>query len=108
MNRPQHPCPQRSVSSPPTTPRGAPRSARLGLRATAEQEQVLRRAAEVAHKSLTDFILESACQAVEETLLELRLFFVSGDQYQSPLDLLDTSPHYNPVPSDIFFRRDPW
>ena len=32
------------------------RSARLGLRATPEQETVLRRAADVAHKSLTDFI----------------------------------------------------
>ena len=31
------------------------RSARLGLRATPEQEVVLRRAAEVTHKSLTDF-----------------------------------------------------
>ncbi len=39
----------------------ATRSARLGLRATLEQEVVLRRAAEVAHKSLTDFILDSAC-----------------------------------------------
>ncbi|MDU7586458.1 MAG: DUF1778 domain-containing protein, partial [Acidovorax sp.] len=37
------------------------RSSRLGLRATPEQEVVLRRAAEVAHKSLTDFILDSAC-----------------------------------------------
>ena len=38
-------------------------SARLGLRVTPEQEVVLRRAAEVAHKSLTDFILHSACLA---------------------------------------------
>lgn len=75
--------------SPPTTPRGPHRSARLALRATAEQERVLRRAAEVAHKPLTDFILESACQAAEETLLEQRLFLVSGDQYQSLLALLD-------------------
>jgi uncharacterized protein (DUF1778 family) len=37
------------------------RSARLGLRATPEQETVLRRAADVAHKPLTDFILDSAC-----------------------------------------------
>ncbi len=37
-----------------TTPTTA-RSARLGLRATPEQEAVLSRAAEVAHKSLTDF-----------------------------------------------------
>ena len=37
------------------------RSARLGLRATPEQEAMLRRAADVAHKSLTDFVLDSAC-----------------------------------------------
>ena len=56
------------------------RSARLGLRATPEQEVVLRRAAEVAHKSLTDFILDSACLAAEQTLLDQRLFMVSGSQ----------------------------
>ncbi len=94
--------------SPPTTPRGALRSARLGLRATAEQERVLRRAAEVAHKSLTDFILESACQAAEETLLEQRLFLVSGDQYQSLLALLDAPPQENPGLRDLLSRRDLW
>ena len=52
----------------------AARSARLGLRATPEQEAVLRRAAEVAQKSLTDFILDSACLAAEQTLLDQRLF----------------------------------
>jgi uncharacterized protein (DUF1778 family) len=50
------------------------RSARLGLRATPEQETVLRRAADVAHKSLTGFILDSTCQAAEQTLLDQRLF----------------------------------
>lgn len=54
------------------------RTARLGLRATPEQEVVLRRAAEVAHKSLTDFILDSACLAAEQTLLDQRLFMVPG------------------------------
>jgi hypothetical protein len=38
------------------------RSVRLGLRATPEQETVLRRAAVVAHKSLTDFILDATYQ----------------------------------------------
>ncbi|MBO1110089.1 DUF1778 domain-containing protein [Plesiomonas shigelloides] len=41
------------------------RTARLGLRATPGQEAVLRRAADIAHKSLTDFILDSACEAAE-------------------------------------------
>ena len=61
------------------------RSARLGVRATPEQETVLRRAAEVAHKSLTDFILDAAYQAAEQTLLDQRLFMVSGKQYQALL-----------------------
>ena len=41
----------------------AARSARLGLRATLKQETVLRRAAVVAHKSLTDFILDATYQS---------------------------------------------
>ena len=53
------------------------RSVRLDLRATPEQETLLRRAAEVAQKSLTDFILDAAYQAAEQTLLDQRLFMVS-------------------------------
>ncbi|TCV71168.1 MULTISPECIES: DUF1778 domain-containing protein [Methylomonas] len=86
----------------------ATRSARLGLRATPEQEAVLRRAAEVAHKSLTDFILDSACQAAEQTLLDQRLFMVSGGQYQAFLDLLDGPSEENEGLRDLFSRTAPW
>lgn len=91
----------------PSTSRAA-RTSRLGLRATAEQEQVLRRAAEAAHKSLTDFILDSACQAAEQTLLDQRLFLISGERYQSWLDLLDRPEADNPGLADLFARPDPW
>lgn len=86
----------------------ASRSARFGLRATAEQEAVLRRAAEVARKSLTDFILDSACQAAEQTLLDQRLFMVSGDQYQALMDLLDQPEQPNEGLRDLFSRKAPW
>jgi len=95
------------MASNPTVPR-APRSARLGLRATPEQEQVLRRAAAVTHRSLTDFILETACQAAEQTLLDQRLFLVSDGQYQALLDLLDRPAQDNPGLRDLFSRPDPW
>lgn len=91
-----------------TTAAVATRSARLGLRATPEQEAVLRRAAEVAHKSLTDFILDSACQAAEQTLLDQRLFMVSGRQYQAFLDLLDGPSAENDGLRDLFSRTAPW
>ena len=86
----------------------ASRSARLGLRATAEQEFVLRRAAEVAHKSLTDFILDSACLAAEQTLLDQRLFMATGTQYQALMDLLERPEQSNEGLRDLFSRKPPW
>ena len=84
------------------------RSARLGLRATPEQEAILRRAAEAAHKSLTDFILESACLAAEQTLLDQRLFMVSGNQYQALIDLLERPAQDNEGLNDLFAHQPPW
>ena len=84
------------------------RSARLGLRATPQQEAVLRRAADVAHKSLTDFILDAAYRAAEQTLLDQRLFMVSGSQYQALLEMLDRPESDNPGLSDLFSRSPVW
>ncbi len=84
------------------------RSARLGLRATPEQEVVLRRAAEVARKSLTDFILDSACLAAEQTLLDQRLFMVSDSQYKDLMDLLERPEQSNEGLRDLFSRKAPW
>ncbi len=86
----------------------AMKSARLGLRATLEQEAVLRRAADIAHKSMTDFILDSACQAAEQTLLDQRLFLVSGSQSHALLDLLDRPAQDNAGLRDLFSRSVPW
>lgn len=93
---------------PPVAPSPVTRSARLGLRATPEQEAVLRRAAEAAHKSLTDFILDSACLAAEQTLLDQRLFVVSGQQYQALMEMLDRPEQVNEGLRDLFSRKAPW
>jgi uncharacterized protein (DUF1778 family) len=85
-----------------------PRSARLGLRATPEQEAVLRRAANVAHKSLTDYILDSACRAAEQTLLDQRLFIASSQQFQAFIDLLDQPVQENEGLKELFTRPAPW
>ena len=84
------------------------RSSRLGLRATQEQEAILRRAAEVTRKSLTDFVLDSACQAAEQTLLDQRFFMVSGSQYQAMLNLLERPETPNDGLQDLFSRIAPW
>ena len=42
---------------------------------------ILRQAAQVRHKTLTEFILESACQAAQDTLLDQRLFLVEDTRF---------------------------
>ena len=84
------------------------RSARLGLRTTPQQEAVLRRAAAVSNKSMTDFILDSACLAAEQTLLDQRLFMVSLDQALTLLELLDRPAQDNGGLADLFSRQAPW
>lgn len=85
-----------------------PRSARLGLRATLPQEAVLRRAADVAHKSLTDYIQDSACRAAEQTLIEQRLFTVSGQRYEDFMALLDRPEHDSAGLRGLLSRPTPW
>lgn len=84
------------------------KSARLGLRATLEQEAVLRKAAAVANKSLTQFILDSAYQAAEQTLLDQKLFLVDENQYQDFLTMLDEPPKENEGIKALFGKPAPW
>jgi uncharacterized protein (DUF1778 family) len=84
------------------------RSSRFGLRASREQELVLRRAADASHKSLTEFILDSACAAAEQALLDQRIFMVSGHQYQDLLDLLDAPSRNSPGLKKLFSKPAPW
>lgn len=91
-----------------TTSTSTARSARLGLRATPAQEAVLRRAADAAHKSLTDFILDSACLAAEQALLDQRLFMVSGGQFKTFMELLERPEQPNEGVADLFSRKAPW
>jgi len=83
-------------------------STRLGILATPEQEALLKRAAEIRHKALDEFILDVACNAAEQTLLDQRLFMVTGSQYEALLDLLDQPPQDNPGLRDLFAKPAPW
>ena len=68
----------------------------------------MRRAAEVSNKSMTDFILDSAYQAAEQTLLDQRLFLVTGSQSKALLALLDRPTMDNSGLKDLISRRALW
>jgi uncharacterized protein (DUF1778 family) len=46
--------------------------------------------------------------AAEQTLLDQRLFMVSGGQYQAFMDLLEQPEQVNEGLRDLFTRKAPW
>ena len=60
----------------------AVRSGRLGLRTTPIQAALIQRAAEVTQKSITEFVLSSACEKAEQTLLDQRLFLIDEETWR--------------------------
>ena len=61
----------------------------LNLRIAPAERNLIDRAAESAGKTRTDFILEAARRAAEETLLDRALMVVSPEAYEEFLKRLD-------------------
>lgn len=57
------------------------RDERLNLRASAAQMDLLRNAAKAAHKTITQFVLDSASAAAEQTLADRRWFVLDDQQW---------------------------
>lgn len=66
-----------------------PKSQRINLRASERQELILRRAADEADTSLTEFILGSAVEQAERVLADRRWFVATPEQYEEFVQLLD-------------------
>lgn len=67
----------------------------LNLRIQPQVRELIDRAAELAGKNRTDFVLEAARRAAEDTLLDRTLFTVSPKAYRQFLALLDAPPQPN-------------
>ncbi|MEP7366898.1 MAG: DUF1778 domain-containing protein [Acidobacteriota bacterium] len=65
------------------------RTSRLNIRATTRQENLIRTGAETAGLSVTEFILESACQQAEHILSEKQTFIATPKQWQAFAEALD-------------------
>jgi uncharacterized protein (DUF1778 family) len=74
--------------------RTAARSA-LNLRIKPELRGLIDRAAELAGKNRTDFVLEAARRAAEDALLDRTLFTVTREAYAAFVKRLDAPPRPN-------------
>ena len=65
------------------------RSEKLDLRLTADDKSMLQTAAFAAHRSVSEFVLESALARAYETLPDRRHFGLDADRWESFLAALD-------------------
>lgn len=83
--------PARSARAKRTT-----RSEKLDLRLTPAAKRTLQSAAEAAHKSVSEFVVESALARAEEALLDRRQIFVSAEAYDKFVAMLDAPSRDHP------------
>ncbi|AOM98613.1 type II toxin-antitoxin system TacA family antitoxin [Klebsiella pneumoniae] len=80
----------------------------LNIRAKEAQRALIDTAAEILHKSRTDFILEMACQAAENVILDRRMFNLNDEQYAEFIDMLDAPVTANPAMEKLLARKPQW
>jgi len=91
------------VANPATSTRET-----LNIRIKPELRGLIDQAAELAGKNRTDFVLDAARRAAEETLLDRTLFVVSPKAYREFLELLDAPPKPNERLRKTMRTPAPW
>lgn len=74
----------------------APRSEKLDLRLSPAAKRVLQTAATASHRSVSEFVLESALARAEETLPDRQRFGLGTDEWAAFQAALDAPPR--PLP----------
>lgn len=72
------------------------RSEKLDLRLTRDAKRALQAAAALAHRSVSEFVLESALARADEALADRRTFGLNAAQWKAFMAALDAPPR--PLP----------
>jgi uncharacterized protein (DUF1778 family) len=85
-----------------------PKRQTLNIRIKSEERGLIDRAARASGKTRTDFILDAARRAAEETLLEQTLIRVGPDAFDAFLARLDAPPHPSERLQETMQTVPPW
>jgi uncharacterized protein (DUF1778 family) len=88
--------------------RTAARSAVINIRVRSADRAVIDQAAASLAKSRSDFMLDAACRAAEEALLDRTLLPVDRPTYDRFLAMLDAPPKANPKLRELMRLKAPW
>jgi uncharacterized protein (DUF1778 family) len=81
------------------------RSEKLDLRLSREAKETIYAAAAAAHRSVSEFVVDSALRQAEETLADRRHFGLNAEQWAAFLEALDRPPRELPEIEKLF--REP-
>jgi uncharacterized protein (DUF1778 family) len=85
-----------------------PRSERVDLRMTPTVKLTLQQAAAAAHKSVTEFLLDSGLNAAFDALADRRVFLLDEARWTAFQAALAEPPKDNPGLRDLLSRRPAW
>jgi uncharacterized protein (DUF1778 family) len=94
-------------------PAHSARTTKLDLRLSPEAKQMLNAAARATHRSVSQFVLESALSRAENALIERRRFDLNAEQWTAFMAALDASPREVPrlrrllAEAGVFDPREP-
>jgi uncharacterized protein (DUF1778 family) len=74
----------------------SPKSRRINLRASADQEQLLRTVAQQKGQTMTEFIVESACEVAARELADQTQFSLSPEKWRDFVDALERPAKIRP------------
>jgi len=92
---------------PPTSPT-LPARETLNLRIKPEEKKLIDRAAKARGKTRTNFVLEAARAAAEETLLDQTLLTTTQKAHAAFIARLDINPNPNPRLRKTMQSPSPW
>jgi uncharacterized protein (DUF1778 family) len=72
------------------------RTEKLDLRLTANAKRSLQSAAQATHKTLSDFVLESALTRADRVLADLQIFRLDAQRWSAFVAALDAPPKTRP------------
>lgn len=80
----------------------------IQIRASADAKAILNQAASLRGQKLSEFMLESARQQAEETILDQRAFFLEPKAHDRFLALLDAPANPSDELRALLTRKAPW
>lgn len=92
-----------------STIRSSPnRDQAINIRATQQQRDLIDHAASVMGKSRSDFMLETACRAAEDVLLDRTYFVLDPDSFDRLAEFLENPPDPPKGLREFLSRKAPW